>query len=76
MKHNAELTLPVELTFDILAPMEVDGMMLPAQIDIREVLVEVTGPSGKSRKIDITKGVSEEQILLWEDEIIDSLVES
>ena len=72
MKHNAEINLPVELIFDVLPPMVVEGMELPAQIDIREVLLEVTGPAGKPRKVDITKGIPEEQILLWEDEIVES----
>lgn len=72
MKHNAEINLPVELIFDVLPPMVVEGMEIPAQIDIREVLLEVTGPAGKPRKVDITKGIPEEQILLWEDEIVES----
>lgn len=72
MKHNAEITMPVELIFDVLPPMPVGDMIIPAQIDIREVLLEITGPAGKPRKVDITKGIPEEQILLWEDEIIDS----
>lgn len=72
MKHNAEINLPVELIFDVLPPMVVEGMEIPAQIDIREVLLEVTGPAGKPRKVDITKGIPEEQILLWEDEIMES----
>lgn len=72
MKHNAEITLPVELVFDVLPPMVVEGMELPAQIDIREVLLEVTGPAGKPRKVDITKGIPEQQIMLWEDEILEA----
>lgn len=76
MKHNAEINLPVELIFDVLPPMVVEGMEIPAQIDIREVLLEVTGPAGKPRKVDITKGIPEEQILLWEDEIMESFDDS
>lgn len=76
MKHNAEINLPVELIFDVLPPMVVEGLEIPAQIDIREVLLEVTGPAGKPRKVDITKGIPEEQILLWEDEIVESLNDS
>ncbi len=75
MKHNAEINLPVELIFDVLPPMVVEGMEIPAQIDIREVLLEVTGPAGKPRKVDITKGIAEEQIMLWEDEVLESLDE-
>jgi hypothetical protein len=76
VKHNAEINLPVELIFDVLPPMVVEGMEIPAQIDIREVLLEVTGPAGKPRKVDITKGIPEEQILLWEDEIMESFDDS
>ena len=76
MKHNAEINLPVELIFDVLPPMVVEGMEIPAQIDIREVLLEVTGPAGKPRKVDITKGIPEEKILLWEDEIMESFDDS
>lgn len=75
MKHNAEINLPVELIFDVLPPMVVEGMEIPAQIDIREVLLEITGPAGKPRKVDITKGIPEEQLMLWEDEILESLDE-
>lgn len=71
MKHYAEITLPVEIVFDLLDPLEVEGGMLPSQIDIREVLLEITGPAGKARKVDITKGIAESQLMLWEDEILD-----
>jgi len=53
--------------------MQVGDLMLPAQIDIKEVSIDVVGPSGKMRRIDITNGIPEEQMLLWEDEIIESL---
>jgi hypothetical protein len=72
VKHNAEINLPVELIFDVLPPMVVEGVELPAQIDIREVLLEITGPAGKPRKVDITKGIPEQQIMLWEDEILEA----
>lgn len=72
MKHNAEITLPVELIFDVLPPMVIADLEIPAQIDIREVLLEVTSPAGKTRKVDITKGIDEEQIMLWEDEILEA----
>ena len=34
MKHKTQMTFPVELTFEVLDPMEVEGVMLPAQLDI------------------------------------------
>ena len=72
MKHSVEISQQVELVFDVLEPMEVGGTTLPLQIDIREVLLEVIGPAGKARKVNIIKSISEDQILLWEDEILDA----
>lgn len=72
MKKNSEISLPVELVFDVLEPLKVAGTELPLQIDIREVLLEVVGPGGKPRKVNIVRSIEEGQILLWEDEIIDS----
>lgn len=74
MKHSVEISQQVELVFDVLEPMEVGGTTLPLQIDIREVLLEVIGPAGKARKVNIVKSISEDQILLWEDEILDAYV--
>lgn len=73
MKHQTELTLPVELTFEILPEMVVDGTYLPEQIDITKVLLTITGPSGKPRQVDITNTISEEQMLAFEDEIEEGL---
>lgn len=72
MKYKTEMTFPVELTFDVLPPMEVDGVELPAQLDITKILLTITGPSGKPRQVDITKSFSEEQLMLFEDEIIEN----
>lgn len=72
MKYKTEMTFPVELTFDVLPPMEVDGVELPAQLDITKILLTITGPSGKPRQVDITKSFSEEQIMLFEDEIMEN----
>jgi hypothetical protein len=72
VKHNAEITLPVELIFEVWPPLEVRGEMLPPMVEVTAVLLEITGPAGKPRKVDITKGISEDQLLLWEDEIIDT----
>lgn len=72
MKYKTEMTFPVELTFEVLPPMEVDGVELPAQLDITKILLTITGPSGKPRQVDITKSFSEEQVMLFEDEIIEN----
>ena len=76
MKYQTEMTFPVELTFEILPAMSVDEGELPAQLDITKILLTITGPSGKPRQVDITKGFSEDQIMLFEDEIIESYQES
>jgi hypothetical protein len=72
MKYKTEMAFPVELTFEVLPPMEVEGVELPAQLDITKILLTITGPSGKPRQVDITKSFSEEQIMLFEDEIIEN----
>lgn len=72
MKYKTEMTFPVELTFEVLPPMEVEGVELPAQLDITKILLTITGPSGKPRQVDITKSFSEEQFMLFEDEIAEN----
>jgi hypothetical protein len=75
MKHQVQMTFPVELTFEVLLPMLVEDVELPAQIDITKALLTIVGPGGKPRQVDILKTFSEDQIMLWEDQIIDSLYE-
>ena len=72
MKHPSELTVPVELIFEVLPPKEVEGMTLPAQLDITKVVLTITGPSGKPRQVDITKSISEEQMMAFEDDIMEN----
>jgi hypothetical protein len=69
------MTFPVELTFEVLPQMLVEDVELPAQIDITRALLTIVGPGGKPRQVDILKTFSEDQIMLWEDQIIDSLYE-
>ena len=72
MKYQAEMTFPVELIFEVLPPMDVEGTQLPAQLVITRVLLTITGPSGKPRQVDITNTLSEEQTLFFEDEIVEN----
>jgi hypothetical protein len=69
------MTFPVELTFEVLPPMLVEDTELPAQLDITRILLTITGPSGKPRQVDITKSFSEEQMMLFEDEIMENYSE-
>jgi hypothetical protein len=66
------MTFPVELTFEVLPAMVVEGTELPAQLDITKVLLTITGPSGKPRQVDITKTLTEEQTMFLEDEIAEN----
>ena len=75
MKYKTEMTFPVELTFEVLPVMLVEDTELPAQLDITKVLLTITGPSGKPRQVDITKSFSEEQMMLFEDEIMENYSE-
>ena len=72
MKYKTEMTFPVELTFEVLPAMVVEGTELPAQLDITKVLLTITGPSGKPRQVDITKTLTEEQAMFLEDEIAEN----
>ncbi len=76
MKYKTEMTFPVELTFEVLPPMEVEGIELPAQLDITKVLLTIVGPSGKPRQVDITNTLTEEQTLFFEDEIAENYSEN
>ena len=75
MKYQTQMTFPVELTFEMLPHLTVEGVELPAQLDITKVLLTIVGPSGKPRQVDILNTFSEDQIMLWEDQIVDSYFE-
>ena len=75
MKYKTEMTSPVELTFEVLPVMLVEDTELPEQLDITRILLTITGPSGKPRQVDITKSFSEEQMMLFEDEIMENYSE-
>jgi hypothetical protein len=72
MKYQTEMTFPVELTFEVLPAMLVEDTELPAQLDITKVLLTITGPSGKPRQVDITKTLTEDQMMLFEDDIAEN----
>jgi len=72
MKYKTEMTFPVELTFEVLPALLVEDTELPAQLDITKVLLTITGPSGKPRQVDITKTLTEDQMMLFEDDIAEN----
>ena len=76
MKYLTEMAFPVELTFEVLPAMQVEDTELPALLDITKVLLTVKGPSGKPRQVDITKTLTEEQVMLFEDDIAENYREN
>ena len=76
MKYQTEMTFPVELIFEVLPAMMVEDTFLPAQLDITKVLLTITGPGGKPRQVDITKTLTEAQVMLFEDEIAENYREN
>lgn len=71
MKHQTQISLDVELTFEILKPMDVNGVTLPPMIDIQAAYVSLEKPDGKVSRVNILKVLSESQRILLEDQIID-----
>ncbi len=71
MKHRTQLSLDVELTFEVLAPMDVNGVTLPPMVDIQAAYVSLEKPDGKVSRVNILKVLSESQRILLEDQIID-----
>jgi hypothetical protein len=75
MKHLTQISLNVELTFEILESIEVEGVTLPAMIDIQSAYASLEKPDGKVSRVNILKVLSESQRMLLEDEITEELVQ-
>lgn len=75
MLHRTQVNLDVELTFDILDPLVVDGAVLPAMVEIESAYVSLEKPDGKIARVNVLKVLSESQRMLLEDEIVESLKE-
>lgn len=61
---NSSLTLPVEVVYEIL-PAEFG---LPEQVDIVSVNINVRGPTGRKRKVDVLSMLDEAEVFRLEDE--------
>jgi hypothetical protein len=75
MKHLTQISLNVELTFEILESIEVEGVTLPAMIDIQSAYASLEKPDGKVSRVNVLKVLSESQRMLLEDEITEELVQ-
>lgn len=69
--YKSNVQLPVNIIFDVLPPMEVNGSWLPEQVEIKSIYLEadsIRSKNGRGR-IDITRAFSPEDIINFEDEI-------
>lgn len=66
---STSLDLPIEITYTVL-PAE-HG--LPEQADITSVTIDVKGSSGKRRQIELLSSLTESEVLLLEDMVLDSI---
>lgn len=69
--YKSNVQLSVNIIYDVLPPMEVNGSWLPEQVDIKSIYLDaasIRSKSGRGR-IDITRAFSAEDIINFEDEI-------
>lgn len=71
MKDTAKksLSLTIEIKYSLLEAMH----GLPEQIEITSVGLDVVGPSGKTRRVELLHSLDEPTILQLEDEIEEDL---
>lgn len=72
-QQELQLTIPVNVSFELLPRMLVDGALLPEQIDILQVTVEIPDSQGKIRRVNLLPALDESTIMLLEDELLDGL---
>jgi hypothetical protein len=75
MKHQTQLNLDADITFEILEPIQVEDYILPPMIELNSVHLSLEKPDGKKARVNILKVLDESQRMLIEDEIIEALVD-
>lgn len=71
LQQELQLTIPVSVSYEFLPRMLVDGALLPEQIDILQVTVEIPDCQGKIRRVNLLPALDESTIMLLEDELLD-----
>lgn len=71
LKQELLLTIPVKVEYELLPHMLVDGQLLPEQVDILQVLVEIPDTNGKIRKVNLLNALDESTIISLEDDLLD-----
>lgn len=69
--YKSNVQLSVNIIFDVLPPMEVDGSWLPEQVEIKSIYLDASSIRSKSGRgrIDITRAFSQDELINFEDEI-------
>lgn len=73
MKHQTQINLDVDITYDVLDPIQVADYVLPPMIELTSAYVSLEKPDGKVSRVNILKVLSESQRMLIEDDIIEEL---
>ncbi len=74
MKHQTQISLDVDITYDVLDPIQVEDYVLPPMIELTSAYVSLEKPDGKVARVNLLKVLSESQRMLIEDDIIEELV--
>ena len=74
MKPQTQISLDVDITYDVLDPIQVADYVLPPMIELTSAYVSLEKPDGKVARVNILKVLSESQRMLIEDDIIEELV--
>lgn len=74
MKHQTQISLDVDITYDVLEPIQVEDYVLPPMIELTSAYVSLEKPDGKVARVNILKVLSESQRMLIEDDIIEELI--
>ena len=74
MKHQTQINLDVDITYDILDPIQVSDLVLPPMIELTSAYVSLEKPDGKTARVNILKVLDESQRMLIEDDIIEELL--
>jgi hypothetical protein len=74
MKHQTQISLDVDITYEVLDPIVGDGYMLPPMVELIAAYATLEKPDGRISRVNILKVLSESQRMLLEDEIIEELV--
>ena len=75
MKHQTQINLDVDITYEILDALRVEDQVLPPMLELVSAYVSLEKPDGKVSRVNLLKVLSESQRMLLEDEITEELVQ-